>query len=134
MPLSIPKTLRVSLVTAHVFLLIKSEVYWPAEGDTATVIPFQIHNVRETDHGDYVERTMKLLNATEVGIVCCSSTTVNSEIFASVLFSRNFAYAKFHENKALVNGTITLSFTDKGKSCLSGEFIMPQICSLALFA
>ena len=26
-------------------------------------------------------------------------TTVNLEIFASVLFSRNFAYAKFRENK-----------------------------------
>ena len=26
-------------------------------------------------------------------------STVNSEIFASVLFSRNFAYAKFRENK-----------------------------------
>ena len=27
--------------------------------------------------------------------------TVNSEIFARVLFSRNFAYAKFHEYKTL---------------------------------
>ena len=27
--------------------------------------------------------------------------TVNSEIFARVLFSRNFAYAKFRENKIL---------------------------------
>ena len=27
--------------------------------------------------------------------------TVNSEIFARFLFSRNFAYAKFHENKIL---------------------------------
>ena len=27
--------------------------------------------------------------------------TVNSEIFARTLFSRNFAYAKFHENKPL---------------------------------
>ena len=29
--------------------------------------------------------------------------TVNSEIFARVLFSRNFAYAKFRENKILTN-------------------------------
>ena len=29
--------------------------------------------------------------------------TVNSEIFAMVLFSRNFAYAKFRGNKILTN-------------------------------
>ena len=29
--------------------------------------------------------------------------TVNSEIFARVLFSQNFAYAKFCENKTLMN-------------------------------
>ena len=29
------------------------------------------------------------------------STTVNSEFFARVLFSRNFAYSKFRENKIL---------------------------------
>ena len=28
-------------------------------------------------------------------------STVNSEIFARTLFSRNFAYAKFRENKTL---------------------------------
>ena len=28
-------------------------------------------------------------------------STVNSEIFARTLFSRNSAYAKFHENKTL---------------------------------
>ena len=30
-----------------------------------------------------------------------AKVTVNSEIFARVLFSRNFAYAKFRENKTL---------------------------------
>ena len=30
-----------------------------------------------------------------------SLCTVNSEIFARTLFSRNFAYAKFRENKTL---------------------------------
>ena len=30
--------------------------------------------------------------------------TVNSDIFERVLFSRNFAYAKFRENKILTNG------------------------------
>ena len=29
-------------------------------------------------------------------------TTVNSEIFARALFSRNFAYGRFRENKTLV--------------------------------
>ena len=42
--------------------------------------------------------------------------TINSEIFARVLFSRNFAYAKFRENKPSRIGEITLSFTDIGKS------------------
>ena len=49
-------------------------------------------------------------------------TTVNSEIFARVLFSQNFAYAKFRGNKTLQNGTITPLFSDIGKSCLSCEF------------
>ena len=31
------------------------------------------------------------------------NTTVNSEIFLRVLFSRNFIYAKFRENKTLTN-------------------------------
>ena len=39
-------------------------------------------------------------------------STVNLEIFARVLFSRNFAY-----------GEITLSFIYKGKSCHSREFL-----------
>ena len=33
-----------------------------------------------------------------LGSIC---TTVNPEIFARILFSRNFAYAKFRENKIL---------------------------------
>ena len=45
--------------------------------------------------------------------------TENSEIFARILFSRNFAYAMFRENKILVNGEITLTFIDEGKSCHS---------------
>ena len=46
--------------------------------------------------------------------------TVNSEIFARILFSRNFAYAEFRENKrSSRNGEIILSFTDIGKSCPS---------------
>ena len=28
-------------------------------------------------------------------------STVSSEIFARTLYSRNFAYAKFHENKTI---------------------------------
>ena len=48
--------------------------------------------------------------------------TVNSEIFARVLISRNFACAKFRENKILENVEIILPFTDKGKLCPSREF------------
>ena len=44
---------------------------------------------------------------------------VNSEIFARTLFSRNFAYAKFRENKTLAKWHITLSFIDIGKSFLN---------------
>ena len=58
------------------------------------------------------------------------ATTVDSEIFTRVLFSQNFAYAKFRENKVLAksNGEITLSFVNMVKSCPSHEFIMSQIC------
>ena len=48
--------------------------------------------------------------------------TVNSEIFARVLFSRNFAYAKFRENKTSRIREITLPFTFIGKSRLCREF------------
>ena len=48
--------------------------------------------------------------------------TVNSEIFARVLFSRNFVDAKFCEIKPSRNEEMTLSFTDVGKSCPSLEF------------
>ena len=58
--------------------------------------------------------------------------TVNSKIFARVLFSRNFA--KFRENKISRNGEITLSFNDIGKSCPNSEFLTPQIYLLTLFA
>ena len=50
------------------------------------------------------------------------SVTVNMEIFARDLFSRNFAYAKFHEIESSQNGEIILSFTNEGKSCHSCEF------------
>ena len=43
--------------------------------------------------------------------------TVNLEIFARLLFSQNFAYAKFLKIKSSGNGEIILSFTDIGKSC-----------------
>ena len=46
--------------------------------------------------------------------------TVNFEILARVLYSRNFAYAKFREKKILAKSLP--SFTDIGKSCLSLKF------------
>ena len=48
--------------------------------------------------------------------------TVNSEIFVKVLFARNFAFAKFCENKTLMNWGNTLQFADIGKSCHSRKF------------
>ena len=48
------------------------------------------------------EKTNKqLLRGRFSGSTTEGQITVNSEIFARVLFSRNFAYAKFHENKIL---------------------------------
>ena len=59
--------------------------------------------------------------------------TVNSKIFARVLFSRNFAYAKFCENKILAKWrNHSLSFTDLSKSCPSRESLSSQICLLTL--
>ena len=45
--------------------------------------------------------------------------TVNSEIFSRVLFSHMRSFGKI---KSLLNGEITLWFTDIGKSCLSRNF------------
>ena len=55
-------------------------------------------------------------------------------MFVKVLFSRNFAYAKFRENKPSRNGDITLSFTDICKSCPCHKILTWQICLLTLFA
>ena len=67
-------------------------------------------------------------------VLCVSMlATVNSEIFARVLFSRNFAYAKFCEKNGRTD-EITLSFTDIGQSCLSRELSTSQICILTLLA
>ena len=62
------------------------------------------------------------------------SYTVNSEIFARTLFSRNFTYAKFRENTPSRNGKNTLSFIDIRKPCLSRDFFTSLICILMLFA
>ena len=42
-----------------------------------------------------------LVSYKKLGMVYCIYT-VNSEIFMRVLFSQNFAYAKFRENRILV--------------------------------
>ena len=49
-------------------------------------------------HVVYVCRTIENL---VFEIMWARENTVNSDIFARVLFSRNFAYAKFRENKIL---------------------------------
>ena len=75
----------------------------------------------------HAELTSRIFHANQTSIV-------NSEMFASVFFSRNFAYTKLCENKILAKWRITLSFTDIGKSCSSCEFLASQICLLTLFA
>ena len=62
------------------------------------------------------------------------SYTVNLEIFARTLFSRNFAYAKFRENKIHAKWQNSLSFIDIRKPCLSRQFFTSLICLLMLFA
>ena len=53
--------------------------------------------------------------------------TVNSEIFARVLFSRNFV--KIISSR---NAEITLSFTDIGKSCPSSDFSVANMYFYAI--
>ena len=53
------------------------------------------------------------------------TNTVNSEMFAKVLFSRSFV-----KMKSSLNGEITLSFTDIGISCHSRDFLASHICLL----
>ena len=70
----------------------------------------------------------------ECALVRLTLHTINSEIFARTLFSRNFAYAKFREKKPSQNGKITLSFIDICTSCHSYEFLTSLICLLMPFA
>ena len=64
--------------------------------------------------------------------VCEKRTTVNSENFARLLSSRNFA--SFVKIKSSRNAEITLSFTNIRTSWPSREFLASQICLLTLFA
>ena len=61
--------------------------------------------------------------------------TVNSEFFARVLFSRNFAYAKFREYKILAKSLCRLLiWVNHALYIYSHEFLTSQICLLTLFA
>ena len=64
------------------------------------------------DYSQFYDNDSKTLN------------TVNSEIFARTLFSRNFALhmRSFMKIKPSRNGKIILLFIDIGKSCLNREF------------
>ena len=73
-------------------------------------------------------RDLANVNVLKIMFDCYYFVTVNSKIFDRNLFSRNFAYAKFCENKTLANGKITLSFIDIGYSCLSHEFFTSLLC------
>ena len=59
----------------HIFLCAKILIILPDSSSTSFMVPFKF---------------------TKLGL-----NTVNSEVFGRCLFSRNFAYAKFHENKYL---------------------------------
>ena len=58
-----------------------------------------------------------------------ASCTVNSEIFARILF-----YVKFLENKPLWFCETTMSLIDTSKSCLCRKFLTSKICLLTPFA
>ena len=45
------------------------------------------------------------------------------KFWVRILFSLNFANAKFRGNKTLRNGEITQLFTDVGKSCTSQKIL-----------
>ena len=76
---------------------------------------------------DHLDSTVSNLIDNSIGL---QRSTVNLEIFVRVLFSRNFAYAKFREIKIL---TKSLSTTDIGKSKPSCELFWSQVCLLTLF-
>ena len=78
---------------------------------------------------------MDLLEPYSSDLTLSASDAVNSENFARTLFSRNFAYAKFRENKTLAkwqNHFFVL--IDIGKSCLNREFFTSLMFLLMLFA
>ena len=64
-----------------------------------------------------------------------TENTLDSKYFARILFSRNFASAKFRENKTTAKWQlITQSFIDIGISCHCQEFWTCKIFLLTLFA
>ena len=48
--------------------------------------------------------------------------TVDSKVFARVLFSKTSHMGSFVKIKSLLNGKIILLFIDAGKSCLNPDF------------
>ena len=60
--------------------------------------------------------------------------TVNTEIFGRFYFHETSHMRSFMKIEPLLNGKITMSFTDVGKSCPSREFLTSQLCLLMLFA
>ena len=61
----------------------------------------EINHVRHLIKVQFVNKGIDLINLPSLFILKISVifATVNSEIFARTLFTRNFAYAKFRENK-----------------------------------
>ena len=78
-------------------------IFWPASSDNLSLKPILVFFLSE------LLRQVLLY-------------TVDSQIFAGVIFSRNFAHAKFREIKSSRNGEIIMLFTYIGKLCHSRDF------------
>ena len=126
----------------YIFLYLHTALKWFASGITIIQAYFlgKFENPNQLRHQLIMhERNMFIIatssrNSIRALVFPLINDTVNSEIFARVFILRNFAYAKFRENKPSRNGGITLSFIDGGKSCLSREFSTSQMYLLMLFA
>ena len=84
-------------------------------------------------------RPCKRVKVTGIAPQYMNVFTVNSDIFAKVLFSQNSAYAKFCEIKSSQKGVITRSFTDMSKTCpnlifLHRKYVFNAICENKILA
>ena len=90
--------------------------------------PDFLHTKRDTNQPVQLDLRKYCLFSGNYGI------TVNSEFSREFYFRETSHMRSFVKIESSRNGEITLSFTDAGKSCHSGEFLVSQIRLLALFA